>query len=111
MQPSQNPNKLYCGNLSFSMTNDDLRQLFAQFGEIVEANVITDRQTGRSKGFGFVELTSAEAAQAAIEALNETEVNGRTIFVKVAQPKEPRENRFSGGRRPFNRSNDRRPRN
>lgn len=110
MQPSQNPNKLYCGNLPFSMNNDELRELFAQFGEIVEANVITDRQSGRSKGFGFVEFTNAEDAQAAMEALNESEVGGRNIFVKVAKPKEPRENRFSGGRRPFNRNNDRRPR-
>ena len=106
MQPSQqNPNKLYCGNLPFTMRDDDLRQLFAEFGEVVDAKVIMQRDTDRSKGFGFVEFTTSEAAQAAIEALNETEVDGRNIFVKVARPKQPRNNRSYG-----NRSFDRRPR-
>lgn len=111
MQPSQqNPNKLYCGNLPFTMRDDDLNQLFAEFGEIVEAKVITDRESGRSKGFGFVEFTTAESAEAAIQALNESEVDGRSIFVKVARPKQPRENNFGGGNRSYDRNNDRRPR-
>jgi len=107
-QPSQTNNKkLYFGNLPFTMSEEDLGQLVADFGEVVDVKLITDFNTGRSKGFGFVEFAEEEAAQKALEALNETEVDGRAIFVKVARPKQPRENRFGGsnggGRRDFRR--------
>ncbi len=86
--------KLYCGNLSYSVSSSDLETLFAQFGSVESAQVITDRDTGRSKGFGFVEMSSAAEAQAAVHGLNETEFQGRSITVNVAKP---RENRGGGG--------------
>jgi len=76
--------KLFVGNLSYSTMDHQLEQAFAQFGTVVSANVVVDRQTGRSRGFGFVELTDDAAAQAAIEGLNETELDGRTINVRIA---------------------------
>ena len=82
--------KLFVGNLPWGITNDSLRELFAQVGEVVEAMVITDRMSGRSKGFGFVTFATEEAAQAAIQQLNEKEVEGRKIIVNVARPKEER---------------------
>lgn len=107
-QPSQvNNNKLYFGNLPFSMSEEDLSNLVADFGEVVDVKLITDFNTGRSKGFGFVEFADEDAAKAAVEALNETEVDGRAIFVKVARPKAPRRDGFGGGRRDFNRGGDR----
>ena len=93
--------KLFVGNLPWGITNDSLRELFASVGEVVEAMVITDRMSGRSKGFGFVTFATEEAAQAAIQQLNEKEVEGRKIIVNVARPKEERRD---GGFR-----NDRRP--
>jgi len=104
MQPSQsdiNQKKVYFGNLPFSVSQDDLAQLVADFGPTTEVTLITDKMTGRSKGFGFVEFETEEVAQAAIEALNNQEVDGREIFVKVARPKQPRDDRFGGGRRDF----------
>ena len=93
--------KLFVGNLPWGITNDSLRDLFASVGEVVEAMVITDRMSGRSKGFGFVTFATEEAAQAAIAQLNEKEIEGRKIIVNVARP---REERRDGGFR-----NDRRP--
>lgn len=83
-------NKLFVGSLPFSMTNDDLQQLFAAHGNVVSANVISDRETGRSKGFGFVEFESAEEAAAAIKALDGSDVSGRKIVVNEAKPREER---------------------
>ena len=95
-----NPKKLFVGNLPFSATQDQLQDLFSPHGEIVEINIITDRFSGRSKGFAFVEFATEEQAQAAVEALNETELDGRKIVVNVAKPPAPRENRgFGGGNR------------
>lgn len=82
--------KLFVGNLPWSINNDSLRELFASVGEVVEAMVITDRMSGRSKGFGFVTFATEEAAQAAIAQMNEKEVEGRKIIVNVARPKEER---------------------
>jgi RNA recognition motif-containing protein len=86
---------LYCGNLSYNVSSSDLEQLFSQFGSVESAQVITDRDTGNSKGFGFVEMASDAEAQAAISGLNEQEHDGRQITVNEARP---RENRGSGGR-------------
>jgi RNA recognition motif-containing protein len=85
--------KLYVGNLSYNITNDQLGQLFAQAGTVIEAVVINDRDTGRSKGFGFVTLSSEEEAQKAIATLNESEYEGRKLVVNEARPQAPRENR------------------
>jgi len=82
--------KLFVGNLPWSINNDSLRELFASVGEVVEAMVITDRMSGRSKGFGFVTFATEEAAQAAIAQLNEKEIEGRKIIVNVARPREER---------------------
>ena len=93
--------KLFVGNLPWGITNDSLRELFASVGEVVEAMVITDRMSGRSKGFGFVTFATEEAAQAAIQQLNEKEVEGRKIIVNVARPKEERrDGGFRDNRRP-----------
>ena len=77
--------KLYVGNITFATTSEDLRELFSQHGEVTDAIVIQDRETGRSRGFGFVELASDEAANAAIEALNGTNIDGRDLTVNVAR--------------------------
>ena len=79
--------KLFVGNLPYSTTSDSLRELFAAVGEVESASVVTDRDSGRSKGFGFVEMTSEELAQAAIKQLDGTEVDGRRITVSEARPK------------------------
>ncbi len=89
--------KLYVGNLSYSLTSDGLQQLFAAHGKVESAEVIMDRETGRAKGFGFVEMGSDQEAQAAISALNGQEVEGRAIVVNEARPKEPRTGGFGGG--------------
>ena len=80
--------KLYVGNLGYSVSNSDLEQLFAAHGSVRSAEVIMDRATGRSKGFGFVEMSSDQEAQAAIAALNGKEVDGRTVTVNEARPRE-----------------------
>jgi RNA recognition motif-containing protein len=92
--------KLFVGSLPYSMTDDDLRQLFADFGEVASAKVIIDRDNNRSKGFGFVELNDDEAAKKAIDALNNSQVSGRTIVVNEARPQEARPPRrdFGGDR-------------
>ena len=86
-------NKLYVGNLPYSCDSDQLRNLFAEFGEITEARVITDRHSGRSKGFGFVEFTNEDDAQKAIDAMSGKDVDGRNLVVNVARPMEKREDR------------------
>ncbi|NND84653.1 MAG: RNA-binding protein [Acidimicrobiia bacterium] len=78
---------LFVGNLSFSTTNDTLRSAFEPFGEVTSANVITDRDTGRSRGFGFVEMSSADAAKNAIEELDGAELDGRRVNVNEARPR------------------------
>ena len=92
-------NKLYVGNLSFNTTQGDLEGLFGNYGTVQSAQIIMDRDSGRSKGFGFVEMGSSEEAQAAIDALNGQEHDGRTLTVNVARPREerPRSGGFGGG--------------
>ena len=90
--------KLYVGGLSYNTTQDSLTQAFAQAGNVKEASVVTDKMTGRSRGFGFVEMDTEEAAQAAIELWNGKELDGRTITVNEARP---REERPAGGRGGF----------
>ncbi|GIW87510.1 MAG: RNA-binding protein [Isosphaeraceae bacterium] len=88
--------KLYVGNLSYSVDGPDLEDLFAQFGTVHSAQVILDRETGRSKGFGFVEMGTQQEAQAAIDALHDREHNGRRLTVNEARPREPRPARGRG---------------
>lgn len=90
--------KLYVGNLPHRTTEDELRNLFAQYGTVVSAQVIVDRDTGRSKGFGFVEMNSDSEAQAAIDALNGQEFDGRPLTVNEARPREERTGGGSGMR-------------
>ena len=85
--------KLFVGNLSYSMTSDDLRQAFSKVGAVADANIVSDKMSGRSRGFGFVEMANDEDAKKAIDALNGTEVDGRKIFVSEARPQAPRNNR------------------
>jgi len=84
-------NKLYVGNLPYSATDESLKQLFTEFGEVTEAKVITDKFSGRSKGFGFVTMQDEATAQKAITGLNEKEIEGRPMVVNVARPMRPRE--------------------
>ncbi|NVJ53043.1 MAG: RNA-binding protein [Campylobacteraceae bacterium] len=84
---------IYVGNLSFRMSDSELEKVFAEFGEVKSAKVITDRETGRSKGFGFVEMADASAGNEAIEKLNGNEVEGRTLRVNEARPREERPRR------------------
>jgi cold-inducible RNA-binding protein len=102
--------KLYVGNLRYSATEEDLRKLFSDVGQVVAVNVITDRETGRSKGFAFVEMETEEDAQEAIGHLNNHEFLGRTIRASEAQP--PRDRSSGGPRReqrgPSRRSDQRR---
>jgi RNA recognition motif-containing protein len=88
------PSKLYVGNLAYSVSNSDLETLFSQAGQVQSAAVVTDKFSGQSKGFGFVEMATAEEASKAIETLNDTDLKGRNI--KVAEAK-PRESSFGGG--------------
>ena len=90
--------KLYCGNLPYNISSADLEQLFAPFGSVESAQVISDRDTGRSKGFGFVEMATDAEAQAAINGLNETEHDGRALTVNEARPRENRSGGGGGGR-------------
>ena len=93
--------KLYVGNLSYDITNNSLEELFAPFGSVRSAQVIQDRDTGRSKGFGFVEMDDANAARTAIAELNEKDFNGRPLTVNEAKPREERGGAggYGGGRR------------
>ncbi|HWT02609.1 MAG TPA: RNA-binding protein, partial [Pyrinomonadaceae bacterium] len=88
--------KLYVGNLSFQTSSDDLQQLFSQAGTVESASVVEDRETGRSRGFGFVEMATAEEGQAAIQQFNGKEVNGRSLTVNEARPREDRGGRGGG---------------
>lgn len=90
--------KLYVGNLAFSTTEDRLRQLFEPHGTVVSANIVMDRDTGRSRGFGFVEMGDSAQGQAAITAMNETEVDGRKLTVNEAKPKPQGGGGGGGGR-------------
>ena len=92
--------KLYVGNLSYEITNASLEELFAPFGSVRSAQVIQDRDTGRSKGFGFVEMADDNAARTAISELNEKDCNGRPLMVNEARP---REERSGGGRGSYSR--------
>lgn len=87
---------IYVGNLAYSTNDESLRSAFAAYGEVASARVVSDRMTGRSKGFGFVEMPDRTQAQAAIDALNGKELDGRTLRVNESQPK-PREERRGGG--------------
>lgn len=89
--------KLFVGSLPYSTTDDDLADAFAVAGTVVSAKVIMDRETGRSKGFGFVEMSSEEEAKAAVDQLNGKELGGRSIVVNEARPQENRERRSFGG--------------
>ncbi len=91
-------NKIYVGNLPFSANSDSLNELFAKFGTVTSAKIVTDRDTGRSKGFGFVEMSDASEADAAIEKLNGSDFGGRSLTVNEARPMEPRTGGFGGGR-------------
>ncbi|CAM4095700.1 RNA-binding protein [Comamonas aquatilis] len=91
--------KIYVGNLPYSVTDASLKSNFAEFGSVTSAKVMMDRESGRSKGFAFVEMASADASQAAIAALNGMSVDGRSIVVNLAKPRE--EGRGSSGNREF----------
>lgn len=90
--------KLFIGSLAWGTTDDSLQDFFSQVGTVVSANVIVDRETNRSKGFGFVEMSSDEEAKAAVEQLNGKELDGRAIVVNEARPREERP-RTGGGNR------------
>ncbi len=90
-------NKLYVGNLAYSVRDDDLQQAFAQFGTVSSAKVMMDRDTGRSKGFGFVEMGSDAEAQSAINGMNGQALDGRALVVNEARPREERPGGFGGG--------------
>jgi RNA recognition motif-containing protein len=116
--------KLYVGNLAFQTSSEDLQKLFAQAGTVESASVVEDRETGRSRGFGFVEMASKEEGRKAVEQFNGKEVNGRNLNVNEARPREDRGgnrgggagrsgyggNRGGGGRRDFSGGGDRTPR-
>jgi RNA recognition motif-containing protein len=88
---------IYVGNLSFRATEDEIRQAFARFGEVSKVSIIVDRETGRSRGFAFVEMPSGDEAKAAVEALNQQEVAGRRISCNEARPREERPAGGGGG--------------
>jgi RNA recognition motif-containing protein len=84
--------KLFIGNLPYSITSDSLKAVFEKAGKVVDSNIVMDKMTGRSRGFGFVEMSSDDEAKKAIAELNGTEVDGRKIFVSEARPQAPRDN-------------------
>ena len=91
-------NKLYVGGLPYSVTETQLEEVFSAHGTVESARVITDRMTGRSRGFGFVEMSTSEEAEEAIQKLNGTELEGRTLTVNEARPQQPRSEGGDGGR-------------
>jgi len=93
--------KLFVGNLSFNITENDLQDAFAAHGTVLEANLMMDRATGRPRGFGFVTMSTPEEAQKAIEALHGKELAGRALTVNIARPREERPAGGGGGRREF----------
>jgi RNA recognition motif-containing protein len=98
-QRNRSVTSIYVGNLSYDATEDDIRQAFAQYGEVANVNVIMDRETGRPRGFAFVEMPNGAEAKEAIENLNETEIGGRAVIVNEARPKQDRPRGGGGGRR------------
>jgi cold-inducible RNA-binding protein len=100
-------NKIYVGNLPFTATSENLNELFSKFGTVDSAKIVMDRDTGRSKGFGFVEMASGDEAAAAIEKLNGSDMGGRSLVVNEARPMEPRTGGFGGGSRGGDRGGDR----
>lgn len=96
-QTMQKNKKLYVGSLPYSVTEEELRNMFAGFGVVESARIITDKFTGQSKGFGFVEMASDEEAKRAIEGANGKNFGGRTLIVNEARPEERRERPFGGG--------------
>ena len=99
--------KIYVGNLPFSATDDQLRETFGRFGQVASAKILMDRDTGRSKGFGFVEMNDSSEADAAIEKLHGSDMGGRSLVVNEARPMEPRSGGFGGGGRGGDRGGDR----
>ncbi len=93
--------KLYVGNLSFKTTSEDLQELFGQAGTVESASIVEDRETGRSRGFGFVEMASSEEGQAAVEQFNGKDYQGRNLTVNEAKPREDRGGGGGGGRGGF----------
>ena len=93
--------KLFVGNLSFNITENDLQDAFAAHGTVIEANLMMDRATGRPRGFGFVTMSTPEEAQKAIDAMHGKELAGRALTVNLARPREERPNVGGGGRRDF----------
>jgi len=100
-------NKLYVGNLSFKLTENDLQDMFAAHGTVIEVNLMMDRASGRPRGFGFVTMSTEEEAQKAVEALNGHSVDGRALTVNPARPQGERSGGGGGGRRQFSGSRDR----
>ena len=90
-------NKLFVGGLSWDATEDDLRDLFGETGSVTDAVIVSDRETGRSRGFGFVTMSSDEEAKAGVEKFNDFEFQGRTLTVNEARPREDRPSRGGGG--------------
>lgn len=91
--------KIYIGNLPYSVTEEELREMFTKFGEVTSADLISDKYTGQSKGFGFVEMDKNKEATEAINSLNDKEIDGRKIVVNEAKPREERSNNSRGGSR------------
>ncbi len=89
--------KLYVGSLPYRTTEDDLNQIFSQYGRVVSVKIVTDRVTGQSKGFAFVEMENSADAQKAIDGVNGSELGGRTLVVSMARPPQPREERAGSG--------------
>ena len=90
------PKRIYVGNLPFSATEDEVRDLFDRFGPVASVNLVTDRETGRPRGFGFVEMENDTDADAAIDALDQTQMGGRSLKVNEARPRGPRPPRRQG---------------
>ena len=95
---------IYVGNMPYAMTAEELKELFAQYGTVADARLVIDRDTGRVKGFGFVEMNDQAEAEAAINAINGTQQGGRTLVVNEARPREDRPRRAPGAGRPPRRS-------
>jgi len=89
--------KLYVGNLSFNVTESELTSAFSPYGEVIRASVVTDRDSGRSRGFGFVEMATEDEANAAVDGLNGTQMGGRDLTVNIARPREDRGGSGGGG--------------
>jgi RNA recognition motif-containing protein len=105
--PQANPKKLFVGSIPFSTTEETLVELFSQHGNVVDAALIVDRMSGRSKGIAFITFETEDEAKAAIEALNGHEIEGRAIIVNVARPRVPRDNSRGYGNRDNNRGGNR----